>query len=113
MQKSAFMEACQLTRKETKMETVHLKQDEVAARWNVSVATLERWRSEGIGPKFLKIGGLVRYREVDIVAFELSCLATSTQSRVIHTMQPLDLEGRLTDQTGTQAMLSLTTRTRL
>lgn len=63
------------------METVHLKQDQVAARWNLSEATLERWRSEGIGPKFLKLRGQVRYRLVDIEAFELSCLATSTQSR--------------------------------
>ena len=82
MRKSAFMEACQPTRKETKMETVHLKQDQVAARWNLSEATLERWRSEGIDPKFLKLRGQVRYRLVDIEAFEFSCLATSTQSRV-------------------------------
>ncbi|MFC7410241.1 hypothetical protein [Hydrogenophaga atypica] len=38
--------------------------------------TLERWRSEGIGPKFLKLYGRVIYRQVDIGEFEESCLAT-------------------------------------
>ena len=44
------MDSCQLIRKETKMEVVHFYQKQLAARWDVSEATLERWRSEGIGP---------------------------------------------------------------
>lgn len=52
---SAFMDACQLVRKETKMEVVHLNQKQLATRWGVSEARLPRWRSEGIGPKFLKL----------------------------------------------------------
>jgi DNA-binding transcriptional regulator YiaG len=51
------MDSCQLIRKETKMEVVHLNQKQLAARWSISEATLERWRSEGIGPKFLKLCG--------------------------------------------------------
>lgn len=42
---------------------------------------LERWRSEGIGPKFLKLYGRVIYRQVDIEEFEESCLATSTSTK--------------------------------
>ena len=34
-----------------------------------SDATLERWRSDRIGPVFLKILGRVLYRHVDIEAF--------------------------------------------
>jgi hypothetical protein len=49
-----------------------------ATRWNISEATLERRRSEGIGPRFLKLGGRVLYRQVDIEAYEESCLATVT-----------------------------------
>jgi hypothetical protein len=49
------MDSCQLIRKETKMEVVHLNQKQLAARWSISEATLERWRSEGMGPKFLKL----------------------------------------------------------
>ena len=34
----------------------------------------------GIGPKFLKLYGRARYRQVDIEAFEESCLASSTKA---------------------------------
>jgi hypothetical protein len=34
----------------------------------------------GIGPKFLKLCGRVLYRQVDIEAYEESCLATSTKT---------------------------------
>ncbi|MDP2811830.1 MAG: hypothetical protein Q8O34_16960 [Rhodocyclaceae bacterium] len=37
------------------MDVVHFNQKQLAARWNISEASLERWRSEGFGPKFLKI----------------------------------------------------------
>ena len=62
------------------MEVVHINQKQLAARWCISEATLERWRSEGIGPKFLKRCGRVIYRRVDIDAYEESCLATSTKT---------------------------------
>lgn len=61
------------------MDTKHLGQKELADRWRVSEASLERWRTEGIGPKFLKLCGRVLYRQVDIEAFEESCLSTSTK----------------------------------
>ncbi len=62
------------------MDTKHLGQKQLAARWSISEASLERWRSEGIGPKFLKLPGRVLYRQVDIEAFEESCLSTSTKT---------------------------------
>ena len=48
----------------------HLNQRELAKRWGISPRTLERWRSIGFGPAFLKIGSRVAYRLVDIEAFE-------------------------------------------
>lgn len=54
------------------MEVVHFNQRQLATRWAISEATLERWRCEGIGPKFLKLCGRVLYRQVDIEAFEES-----------------------------------------
>jgi len=60
------------------MEIIHLNQRTLAMRWDVSEATLERWRSEGIGPIFLKLQGRVLYRLVDIENFESACLRTST-----------------------------------
>jgi len=62
------------------MEVIHLNQKQLAVRWHVSEATLERWRSVGISPKFLKLPGRVIYRMVEIEAFEESCLATSTKT---------------------------------
>jgi hypothetical protein len=41
------------------MEIVHFNECQLAAHWAISEATLERWRSEGIGPKFLKLCGRV------------------------------------------------------
>jgi hypothetical protein len=34
-----------------------------------SVNTLRSWRSQGRGPKFIKVGKLVRYRLSDVEAF--------------------------------------------
>jgi predicted site-specific integrase-resolvase len=56
----------------------HLNQRQLADRWAVSEASLERWRSEGIGPVFLKIQGRVLYRLEDVEAYEAACLRIST-----------------------------------
>jgi hypothetical protein len=42
----------------------------LARRWSISHRTLERWRHDGTGPAFLKIGGRIVYRLEDIQAFE-------------------------------------------
>lgn len=36
-------------------KNVYLTQDQLAERWQVAGGTLERWRSEGIGPIYLKM----------------------------------------------------------
>jgi predicted site-specific integrase-resolvase len=56
----------------------HLKQREVADRWNISHRTLERWRWVGEGPQFIKIGGRVVYRLEDVEAYERNQLRAST-----------------------------------
>jgi len=48
-----------------------LNQRELSDRWSISERTLEAWRWRGRGPKFLRIGGRIRYRVEDVVAFEL------------------------------------------
>jgi predicted site-specific integrase-resolvase len=55
----------------------HLSQIELAARWNISHRTLERWRYEGEGPNYIKLGGRVIYRLVDVEAFEAEQLRGS------------------------------------
>jgi predicted site-specific integrase-resolvase len=59
----------------------HLNQRQLADRWDVSEATLERWRTEGIGPVFLKLQGRVLYRVEDVEAFETDSLRKSTSER--------------------------------
>jgi hypothetical protein len=46
----------------------------LADRWVCSVARLQRWRTVGEGPPYLKIEGKVLYRLKDIVAYEEACL---------------------------------------
>lgn len=58
-----------------------MTQTELAKRWQISEATLERWRTEAGGPLFLKLGNQVRYRVRDVEAFEAEVLRESTRSR--------------------------------
>jgi hypothetical protein len=46
----------------------------LADRWMCSVARLQRWRTVGEGPQYLKIVGKVLYRPKDIEAYEEACL---------------------------------------
>lgn len=71
------------------METKHINQRQLASRWDLSEATLERWRTEGIGPKFLKLQGRVLYRLIDIEKFEDDSLRSSTS-------KPVNIESALT-----------------
>lgn len=64
------------------MEIFHFNRRNLAQRWNVSEATLERWRTEGIGPKYLKLCGRVLYPLVDIEEYESACLMSSTSKAV-------------------------------
>jgi hypothetical protein len=56
----------------------HLDQKGLADRWLVSPRTLEQWRWQGKGPRYLKIGGRVVYREEDVTAFEAANLHSNT-----------------------------------
>ena len=44
----------------------------------VSPRTMQRWRQEGTGPEFLKLGRLVRYRKSDLDRWVDAQLRTST-----------------------------------
>jgi hypothetical protein len=43
-----------------------LTEKEVALQINVSLASLRRWRLLQQGPRFIKVGALVRYRPEDL-----------------------------------------------
>lgn len=46
-----------------------MDQHEVAKMLGVSAKTLEYWRWRKIGPKFIKIGRLARYRMSDVIIY--------------------------------------------
>ena len=46
-----------------------LNERELATTCGISVLTLRKWRSLRRGPRFLKIGSLVRYRPEDVSAW--------------------------------------------
>jgi len=48
----------------------HLNEEKLARRWAISPRTLQRWRQEGKGPAYLKLGGRVVYRIFDVEAWE-------------------------------------------
>ena len=60
--------------------TTHLHQVELARRWKLSPRTLERWRWQGQGPRYLKIGGRVVYRVEDVEAYESDQVRSSTSA---------------------------------
>jgi len=49
------------TTHETMLGGYMLKSAEVARRLRVNQSTLSRWRFEGLGPRFIKVGGVYRY----------------------------------------------------
>src|SRR5262245_45975506 len=51
---------------------------QAAALLEVSVKTLQGWRYKGGGPRFIKMGRLIRYAESDLEAFVLEKRRTST-----------------------------------
>jgi hypothetical protein len=62
-------------------EIRHLNQAQLARRWGLSPRSLERWRWLKVGPPYLRIGGRVAYRLVDIESYEAANLHKNTEVR--------------------------------
>ena len=58
-----------------------LSETELAQRWGVSPKTLQRWRTEGRGPKYLKLSKRVTYPLEAVTEFEHAALHVSTSQR--------------------------------
>lgn len=46
-----------------------LTSKEVARMLRVSESTLSRWRDSGTGPRFLTLGGIIRYTHEDVARY--------------------------------------------
>ena len=63
------------------MQKIAINENELAQRWGVSPKTLQRWRSEGRGPRYLKLSKRVTYPLDEIFIFEERALHESTWER--------------------------------
>lgn len=54
---------------------------QVAEIYGLSPRTLERWRLEGEGPKFHKLGSRVMYKESDLKDWSDALVRTSTSDQ--------------------------------
>lgn len=52
---------------------VHFTTREAAEYLGLAWRTLERWRADGVGPAYLKLGGAVRYDRADLDRFITGC----------------------------------------
>jgi predicted site-specific integrase-resolvase len=60
----------------------NLKTAEAAEFLQVKPATLEQWRWQGTGPKFIKMNRSVRYRREDLQAFvEARVFGSTTEAQ--------------------------------
>ena len=55
-----------------------VKDGKAAEILDLEVATLRRWRWKGCGPRYLKLGGAVRYELAEIEAFKEASRRAST-----------------------------------
>ena len=53
--------------------TNHLTETALADRLAVSKRTLQKWRANGEGPPFMRLGGAIRYNVEDVERWENEC----------------------------------------
>jgi hypothetical protein len=53
-----------------------LDQKQLARRWGVSPRSVERWRYRGVGPRWTRIEGRIRYRLIDVETYEEARLSS-------------------------------------
>ncbi len=55
------------------MQKLMINEVELSERWNLSPKTLQRWRSEGREPRFMKMSKRVVYPMDEVLDFESQC----------------------------------------
>jgi Helix-turn-helix domain len=56
-----------------KREPMLLTPEEAAEVLKRPVGTISRWRAEGVGPRYFKVGGRIRYDLGDLLAYLNEC----------------------------------------
>lgn len=70
------------------MQKMMMNETELAARWNLSPKTLQRWRSEGRGPRYMKMSKRVVYPIDEVFDFESRALHSATWARATDVVFP-------------------------
>ncbi len=63
------------------MHKIAINENELAQRWGISPKTLQRWRTEGRGPNYMKLSKRVTYPLDEILDFEHRALHEATWKR--------------------------------
>jgi hypothetical protein len=72
------------------MDQKLLTPSELAAHWSIKRQTLQKWRTKGYGPRYLKISNRILYPMQAVLQFQKSSLQQSTaQNPVPETSKPL------------------------
>jgi len=90
------------------MEQAYISEKQLAAYWNITPKTLQRWRNEGRGPRYAKIGKCIRYLPSDAAIFEVF-VATSAHRQATSSAEPPTV---LTEEDLTPAQLDTLLRIR-
>ncbi|NBX67231.1 MAG: DNA-binding protein [Proteobacteria bacterium] len=61
------------------MSREYLSPKDTAHKIGVSVSTLQKWRSQGYGPAFIPLRGIIRYHVQDVEAWLLQQRSQSGQ----------------------------------
>ena len=72
------------------MQKIAMNEIELAQRWGISPKTLQRWRNEGRGPRYLKLSKRVAYPVDEVLSFENRALHDSTYERANHVVASPD-----------------------
>ncbi|MBS1214290.1 MAG: hypothetical protein H6R26_2907, partial [Proteobacteria bacterium] len=72
------------------MQKIAINENELAERWGISPKTLQRWRTEGRGPRYLKLSKRVVYPVDEVLNFENRSLYESTWERSSHVVASPD-----------------------
>lgn len=72
------------------MEKVTMTEIELGKRWGISAKTLQRWRSEGRGPKYMKLSKRVLYPMDEVFAYETDAMYAATSESVFDPASPPD-----------------------
>ncbi|MEA9885345.1 helix-turn-helix domain-containing protein [Xanthomonas campestris pv. raphani] len=70
-----------MTTENSALPTSRLKCPAAAAYLGLSSSALDKMRHEGRGPRYLKIGGRVFYRQADLDAYLDASIVETTESR--------------------------------